>query len=160
MNKSLTLVLCSFFSCLFAFSTPKKIDLSPSGTGLEDIRSNLYVKPAAGAPVLLDGDLTEYYPSFSNSLDGMDARKMSNFSENLGMIRGTMCWWWREGRPLAWQTPYFLKCGKCSKEPYQLEFITSNLDHPGLEGYLEDNYLNTSTPVNLNGRTTADFTCH
>ena len=41
---------------------------------------------------------------------------------------------------------------------YRFEFSASNLDHPGLSGVLEDNYLNTRTPVNLSGLTNVNFT--
>jgi hypothetical protein len=40
---------------------------------------------------------------------------------------------------------------------YRFEFIADGLDHPGLRGYLHDNYLNTDTPVSLNGTTLVDF---
>lgn len=154
MNRSLVLALCSFFSCIYAFSSPKTLN----GGGPEDIRSNLYVKQGTGAPILLDGDLTEYDASFSNNLDGMDARKMSNFSENLGMLRSTYVLVVERRATIGLTDTIFYKMWQMQQRPYQLEFITNNLDHPGLEGYLEDSYLKTSTPIDLNGRTTVDFT--
>ncbi len=155
MKKSLTLILCGIFSCMYTQSTPI---LPQTGTGVEDIRSNLYVKQDIGAPILLDGDLTEYYPSFSNNLDGMDARKMSNFSENLGMLRSNYVLVVERRETINVSDTIFYKIWQMQQRPYQLEFITTNLNHPGLEGYLEDTYLHTSTPIDLNGRTTADFT--
>ena len=128
----------------------------PSG-GPEEIRSNLYVRPASGAPVLLDGNLTQYDASFSNNLDGLDARKMSNFSENIGMLRGNYVLVVERRHTIDINDTIFYKLWQLQQRPYQLEFVTTNLDHPGLEGYLEDNYLQTSTPVQLNGTTTVDF---
>jgi len=39
------------------------------------------------------------------------------------------------------------------KKSYRMEFIARNLDHPGLQGYLEDNYLHTSSAIQLNDTT-------
>ena len=128
----------------------------PSGTN-EEIRSNLYVRPASGAPVLLDGDLTQYDPSFTNALDGMDARKMTNFSENIGMIRSIYILVIERRHTIQVTDTIFYKTWNMQQRAYQLEFLTTNLDHPGLEGYLEDSYLQTSTPIGLNGRSTIDF---
>ena len=55
----------------------------------EQIRDNLYSFNADGSTSLYDGNLTVYSVNNSNSIDGMDAVKMSNFGENLGLQRGT-----------------------------------------------------------------------
>ena len=124
---------------------------------VEEIRSNLYVKQATGSPILLDGDLTQYDPSYSNAVDGKDARKMSNFSENIGMVRGATVLVIERRQTITIGDTIFFKLWQLHQLSYQLQFITNNLDHPGLEGFLEDNYLQTSTPIDLNGATTADF---
>ncbi len=155
MKRSFTLVICSLFGCLLANSTPTFSPLSPAGA--EEIRSNLYVNPGTSAPVLLDGSLTQYSSSYSNDLNGMDARKMSNFSENLGMIRGTTVLVIERRETISLTDTIFYKMWQMQQRSYQLEFITSNMNHPGMEGFLEDNYLKTSAPINLNGTTTANF---
>jgi len=123
----------------------------------EQIRSNLYVVAADSTTTLLDGALTEYDPSFSNAIDGMDARKMSNFSENLGMIRGTTILVIERRHTIDITDTIFYKLWNTEQRLYQLEFITTNLDHPGLIGHLEDNYLHTSVPINLNGSNNINF---
>ena len=158
MKKSLPLIMCCIFGSICAESKAGSFNATHTGSGLEDIRSNLYVKQGTGAPVLLDGDLTEYDPSFSNNLNGMDARKMSNFSENLGMIRSNYVLVVERRETINLTDTIFYKIWQLQQRPYQLEFITNNLDHPGMTGYLEDSYLKTSTPIDLNGRTTNDFT--
>jgi len=47
---------------------------------------------------------------------------------------------------------------KLKKTNYHLEFTADNMNHPGLLAKLVDNYLNTSTPVSLDGVTAVDFT--
>ena len=123
----------------------------------EQIRSNLYVVTANASTVLLDGDLTQYDPSFSNTVDGMDARKMSNFSENIGMIRGTTTLVIERRHTIDNTDTIFYKLWNTQQRLYQLEFITSNLNHPGLTGYLEDSYLHTSVAINLNGANNINF---
>lgn len=158
MKKNLTLFACGILISLFTESKSTPLNPTQRNTAVEDIRSNLYVKQGTGAPILLDGDLTEYDATFSNSLDGMDARKMTNFSENLGMLRNNYVLVVERRQTISLSDTIFYKMWQMQQKPYQLEFITTNLDHPGLEGYLEDSYLNTSSPINLNGRTTVDFT--
>ncbi len=157
MKRSFTLMMCTLLVCLYASSSPRSfIPLSPY-SGIEQIRSNLYVRPPGSSPILMDGDLTQYDPSYSNTLDGLDARKMNNFSENIGMIRGTNVLVIERRQTISLTDTIFYKTWQLQQRLYQLEFITSNLDHPGLEGFLEDSYLKTSVPINLNGTTTADF---
>ncbi len=143
--------------CIYAKSTPGSFNPITFYSGMEQIRSNLYARPNSSTAVLLDGDLTQYDPSYSNTLDGLDARKMNNFSENIGMIRGTNVLVIERRQTISLTDTIFYKMWQLQQRPYQLEFITSNLDHPGLEGFLEDSYLKTSVPINLNGTTTADF---
>ena len=149
------------FLCLFACSIAARCNPLGGYTNTdgisEEIRSNLYVRQAVGSPVLLDGNLIQYGPAYSNNVDGMDARKMNNFSENFGMTRGTTVLVIERREVITTTDTIFYKMWKMHQRPYQLEFVTSNLNHPDLEAYLEDSYLETSVPVGLNGRTTADF---
>lgn len=158
MNKSITLLFACLFFCLYSYCNPLLFNPFSPGSPVEQIRSNLYVKQGNANPILLDGDLTQYDPSFSNALDGLDARKMSNFSENIGMARGTYVLVVERRQTITATDTIFYKMWQMHQRTYQLEFITNNLDHPGLQGFLEDNYLKTSTPVDLNGATKVDFT--
>lgn len=157
MNKSLSLLFFGTFICLYGYCTPSAFDTNSLNSPVEQIRSNLYVKLGNAAPTLLDGDLTQYDPSYSNLVDGRDARKMSNFSENMGMIRGATVLVIERRQTIISTDTIFYKMWQMQQRTYQLEFITSNLDHPGMQGFLQDNYLKTSTPIDLNGITKADF---
>ncbi len=133
---------------------------SPTNTPVGDfaqVRSNLYIVPATGAPVLMDGSLTQYYYEYSNDIDGMDARKMSNPSENWGMERDNNTYVIERRHSILGSDSIFYKMWNMRIIHYRIEFITSNLDFPGRQGFLKDNYLQTSTPVDLNGTTDVDF---
>lgn len=148
MKKFFTLL--SLLACLDSFSGP---------TGAPLIRSNLYITAADGTATLVDGDLTQYDPSFSNNVDGMDARKMSNFSENIGMIRGTTTLVIERRKTIQNTDTIFYKIWNLSQSRnYQLEFVASALEQPGLSAYVEDQYLHTTSPVSLNSSSYLNFT--
>lgn len=159
MKKTSTFLLIIMLASMHAISLPSITNpfnfYSPSSG--EQIRSNLYAVAADASTILLDGDLTQYAESYSNSIDGMDARKMSNFSENLGLIRATTTLVIERRHTIEVVDTIFYKLWNVQQKAYQLEFITSNLNHPGLTGYLEDNYLHTSVPINLNGGNNVNF---
>ena len=129
----------------------------PSG-GSETMRTNLYLLNDNGSTVLADGVLAEYHNNYHDGFTLEDARKFTNIRENLGLNRyGTILA--IERRPLiTTEDTLFFKLWKTTRRNYQLEFIANNLEHPGLQAYLEDAYLNTNTPLLLNGTTKVSFT--
>ena len=157
MKKPSTRCFIVMLACMHASSLPATPFPFYSPSSEELIRSNLYVVAADASTILLDGDLTQYDPSFTNTVDGMDARKMSNFSENIGMIRETTTLVIERRHTIDVSDTIFYKLWNVQQRPYQLEFITSNLNHPGLIGYLEDSYLNTSVAIDLNGVNNINF---
>ncbi len=135
-----------------AKSTGSNVVFTPSTVG-EQLVTNLY----AGAR-LMDGTLNLFDNTYTNTVDNDDAKKLTNFAENIGLAR--------EGKTLAIEkrniiaasdTIFFTMTGM-KQQPYQFEFIADNLNHPGLIGVLEDSYLNNSTVISLNGTTTVNFT--
>lgn len=146
------MVLCSHFT---AVSFPH---VSPDTTNdLAQIRSNLYIMSPNGDSVLMDGNLTQYSSTFSNALDGMDARKMTNPSENWGLLRDNTVLVIERRHTIEGNDSIFFKMWNMRIITYRIQFITSNLNSPGRQGILEDKYLKTSTPINLNGTTDVDF---
>ena len=158
MKKSFILLLI-VLTCMHAKSSPANTNpfYYYSPTAGEQIRSNLYAVMTDARTILLDGDLTQYDPSYSDLIDGLDARKMSNFSENLGMLRATTTLVIERRHTISIGDTIFYKLWNVQQRTYQLEFITNNLNHPGLVGHLEDNYLHTSVPINLNGANNINF---
>ena len=130
---------------------------SPDSSDLAQIRSNLYIVSPDGTAVLADGTLTQYSSSYSNALDGMDAKKMSNPGENWGMLRNNTVYIIERRHTIEGTDSIFFKMWNMRTITYRVEFITTNLNAPGLQGILEDKYLKTSTPINLNGTTDVDF---
>lgn len=148
------------FACFQAKSLPETTNtFTPfqPPTDLVILSSNLYALQKDSTTILLDGGLTQFRPDFSNNLDSLDIRKMSNFSENFGLTRGTTTLVVERRKTIAVADTIFFKLWQTRQREYQLEFVTMNLEQPGLKGYLEDKYLQTRTSLNLNGSNHINF---
>ncbi|MGN6532308.1 MAG: T9SS type A sorting domain-containing protein [Ginsengibacter sp.] len=149
--KTLFTLVIALFAIQFSASA------STSNGDYAQLRSNLYIVSPNGATTLMDGNLTQYNVDYSNDLDGMDARKMTNPSENWGMLRNNTVYVIERRHSIMGSDSIFYKMWNMRIITYRLEFITSNLNFPGRKGRLEDNFLKTSTPIDLNGTTYVDF---
>ncbi len=119
------------------------------------LRTNLYIISGVNK-ILLDGTLQQFSDRFINGIDGLDGRKIFNSSENLSIISGgKQLIVERRQFPLPNDTVFYsetsLKVGN-----YHFEFIAKNLSGAA-QGFLEDTYLKTQTPVNPEGKTSVDF---
>ena len=148
------ILLVNFFA-LYASATSKAGNI-PS-TGIESIRTNLYLLNADNTTQLMDGVLTEYSETYHDSVYFEDAFKFTNITENLGLVRyGSVLS--IERRPTITNSDtLFFKLWRTTRRSYQFEFITNNLYHPGMQAFLEDAYLNTSSIVALTGITKVAF---
>ena len=155
MKNIFTLILAALFSHFAVSSSPNS--LSPTTSEFAQIRSNLYIVAPDQSTVLMDGTLTQYDTDYSNEVNGMDARKMFNSSENWGMHRGSTVLIIERRHTIQANDSIFFKMWNTRIITYQLEFITSNLNKFGRVGVLEDNYLKTSTPIDLNGTSHINF---
>ncbi len=129
----------------------------PTGnTGIEYIRSNLFLLNP-DTTILADGVLSEFKDGYSTDVNMEDAAKVINSNENIGLIRKGLTFT-VERRPIVNQNDtIFIKIWKTVQRNYQFVFEAKNMDHPGLDAYLEDKFLKTSTPVNLTGTTKINF---
>lgn len=141
-------ILCLASVFAHAQSTPE---------GFGQIRSNLYIVSLDKSPTLMDGTLTQYDSSYSNEMDGMDARKMSNFSENWGMLRGNTVYVVERRHTMTANDSIFFKMWNMRIITYQLELIPSKLDYNGRKAVLVDKYLNTETAIQLNDTSRIPF---
>jgi Ig-like domain CHU_C associated/GEVED domain/Bacterial Ig-like domain (group 2) len=105
-----------------------------------------------------DEVLSIFDTNFSDSVDQGDALKLSNSGENISMLR--------KGKLLSIETrneldesdTIFYSLGQMRYANYRLEFKPENITVSGIEAFLEDNYLHTSSPVSLGNNTDIDFT--
>ena len=143
-----------------SFTEPSKVDGSylvsrPTGPG-KQLHTNLYLVNA-NIKNLYDGVLSEFDGSYSNSVDNLDAIKLVNFGENLGMRRSDKILSVERMKELVKTDTIFYNLVQMRVQHYQFEFIPDNLNQPDLAGFLEDRYLNIKTPVSLVDTTRVDF---
>jgi len=152
-NLALLLVASLSFNCIFSLPVQGKINTD----GIQLI-TNLYIVPPGKSPVLMDGTLTQFSVNYSNDINGMDARKMTNPGENWGMIRDNKVFIIERRHVIEGTDSVFFKMWNMRKEMnYRVQFIASNLNFPGRSAVLIDNYLKTSVPVGLNDTTSVNF---
>ncbi|MEO8769743.1 MAG: T9SS type A sorting domain-containing protein [Ferruginibacter sp.] len=106
---------------------------------------------------LIDGTLAEFDASYSNSLDDLDAPKLTNFGENIGIFNSSKIISVERRAEIINTDTLFYQLGQLKQQGYQLEFTTKNLANPGLSAWLEDNYLNTKKVIDLNAISVIDF---
>jgi hypothetical protein len=90
-------------------------------------------------------------------VDATDAIKLINFGENLGIRVGDKRLSVERRPALTDRDTIFYNLGQVRVQHYQFEFIAENMNQPGLIGFLEDNYLHTSSVVSMDGITRVDF---
>ncbi|MFN8249955.1 MAG: T9SS type A sorting domain-containing protein [Ferruginibacter sp.] len=120
------------------------------------LRTNMYAVTAAG-PVMIDGNMVQFHRGYSNTVDIEDAVKISNTGENLGLARGNKLLAVEKRKPIEITDTIFYKLGQVRVQEYQFEFIPTNVYESGLQAWLEDSFLHTSTAVSLTDTTRLNF---
>ena len=123
--------------------------MSQTSSPQESMRVSVYQLNSNGTTNLADGNLTSYDDAFSNGLSD-DALKMNNFGENFGIYRLSTNLAIEQRKKILVTDTTFFSMWNMQVRSYKLIINTYNLEHPGLVGFFEDSYLNTSTPLLLN----------
>lgn len=117
------------------------------------MRMNLYDFNADGSIYRMDGTFAQYDDAYSNEIDGMDGRKMTNPGVNVCLLRNNINLVVERRHTITADDTLFYNMWGLQKKTYLMKFVGMNLDQDGLQAYLEDSYLHTSQPVNLNDTT-------
>lgn len=121
------------------------------------MRANLYVMDG-NVQILMDGNLTEYSDEYSNEVDIYDAWKLTNFGMNLGILRSGYNLSVERRHSLKYNDSTFFRMWNMSRNNYRMKLVLKNLDRPGINAILKDDYLRTEIPVDLNDTTDINFT--
>ncbi len=139
-----------------ASTVPVIIPFVPATASMQ-LRINLYTLNSDATTTLSDGVLAAFANNYSNNIDGMDAKKLTNFGENLS-LNSHNALLTVERKPLALTgDTIFLNLAGTQLKQYRFELVGDNLDQAGFTAYLEDTYLNKRDSLNLNGTTLTDF---
>ncbi len=124
----------------------------------QQLRTLLYTTDNDGNYYMTDGVLNNYGDNFSNNIDGMDARKYLNSSENLSIARGSVLLGIERRQTLHMQDTIFFQVSNLKATgTYRFVFVPANIDESGLQPYLEDGYFHSRIPLRLNDSTQVNF---
>lgn len=136
---------------------PQIAHTTASPDNIQRLRTNLYAVNDNSEKWLVDGTLNEFAPNYSNDLDGMDARKLSNSGMNISIRRGNTNIIIERRHTIEIADTISFKIWGAQKRTYQFEFVANTFD-PTLSCFLEDSYLHTSTEIGFNDTTKVNFT--
>ncbi len=157
----------AFFVKATAAAVPHNISFSESNkvsgsfqvqrltTASKQLSTKLY--SVGNAIRLNDGTLTQFDGAYSNNLDDNDIPKLSNFGENIGVLRDSTVLAVERHAEIVDTDTLFYQLSGLRQIGYELEFTPENIAQPGLTAYLEDAFLQTTTIINLNTVSIIDF---
>jgi hypothetical protein len=123
----------------------------------QNLWASLYLKDAS-TTTLADGMQVKFGDNFSSAVTYDDAAKLVNTSENVSVKTSGKLIAVEQRASIVSKDTVQINLSGLRVRDYQWNFNFKNLDLPGVTGFLIDKHLNTSTPLNLNGVNTANFT--
>lgn len=129
---------------------------SPRTGGNGFFRVNLFTG-ITSKDVMADGNVVVFNKSFSNGVDGKDAAKLTNSGENFGLKRNGNLLALEARSGVSATDTIFYNMTNLRAQSYQLRFAPENMSTPGLQAFLIDRYLNTTTPLRLDSNSTHNF---
>lgn len=118
--------------------------------------ANIAVNLNNSASATIDGIRVKFDDSYSNMVTAEDANKLNNEGENIAIRRNGMSLIVEKRQPVTQDDTLFIRLsGMQQNTAYELKFFPS--DFTGVNAFVEDAYLNTSTPLSLTGVTTLNF---
>ncbi len=128
-------------------------------TGLTQptIEINLHTNDVNGNSILADAALVNLDNTYSNDIDNMDVKKISNSSDNLSILSNTQNLVAERRSNLITTDTIKLSISGMRAASYRLEINPSVLDNMGLDAFLKDKFLQIETPISLTDITNVNF---
>ena len=122
------------------------------------LSARLFIVNKNGSSYVADGVLQQFSTQFSNDIDNMDTRKIYNSAENLSIkSNGQNLVIERRTELSATDTIAYQLTG-VTNQNYRFVFTASGIANSAVNGFIEDGYTKTETPLNSDGDTQLDFT--
>jgi hypothetical protein len=119
-----------------------------SNNNAQFFRVSLFTGSGQGT-VMADGNSVAFDESYSNNLDGKDAIKLLNSGENFGIKRAGKTLSIESRSLLSTTDTIYYSMSNMAQRTYQLRFSPENMQSGGIQAFLLDKFLNTSTPLSL-----------
>ncbi len=124
----------------------------------QELMIELYGVNGAGNATIVDGTLQNFDDSYSNNIDGMDAKKSANTSENLSIRSHGQLLAVERKQTMDTNDTTFLNVTGMKAQAYRFEISAANLSLHDMQGFITDKYLNRKTALNMEGTTAYNFT--
>jgi hypothetical protein len=129
-----------------------------AGVTLPTLEINLFTKDAVGTFIKVDAAFQNYDEGFNGGIDNNDVRKVMNVSDNISIATSTYTLIAERRKPLSSSDTIFMHLSNVRETSYQFLIDPSVLGNLGLEAFLQDKFLQTSTTVSLTDSTLINFT--
>ena len=139
-------------------SVPSIEPFIPQGIPGQKLKTFLYTVNSDSTTTLADAVMNSFADDYSNAVDGMDAKKLFNFGENISIKTSGELLVIERKHTVVEQDTVFLDLSGLSVQQYRLRFDAANMNTGNLEAFAEDTYLHTRTSINLDGVTDINFT--
>jgi hypothetical protein len=126
-------------------------------TEREFFRASLFSETSSGTAIA-DGNAVAFDPAFSDNIDGDDALKLSNGGENFGIKSQGKLLAVEAKAPVSPEDTITYNMTNLRRQNYQFQFVPENMESGGLQAFLLDQYLNTSTPISLSDTSFVNIT--
>ena len=118
--------------------------------------TNLAINLNNSSSDIIDGIRVKFDDNYSNDVTAEDANKLNNENENIAIRRNNQSLIVEKRGWINQDDTLFIRLsGMKQNTAYELKFFPSNF--AGINAFLEDAYLNTSTPVSLTAETVLNF---
>lgn len=125
---------------------------------LPTLRIALYTAENKDNDYLLDQTCISYNSRYSDKLDDYDVEKLNNFKENVAMVRNNKNLIVERKSAISNSDTIQLKLWNTERKSYQLYINAENLSSSTVKSAtLEDAYLHTSIPIDINSITQQTF---
>lgn len=122
------------------------------------IKSKIDTRLYNAAAEMLDANTVVFDAAYDKAINKEDAPKLGNPGANFAIETGSKLLAIEGTAPVEDKDIIQFRMWNVQQGSYKLEFAVNNLVAEGLTAILEDNYLQTSTAVNLSGNTSVNFT--
>jgi len=141
-----------------AHKTADDTNVFRTQTGTSNLSVRLLLASSLAANNAQDAVNVLFNSNYSNAVNDDDASKLTNQDENLAVQRGnSLMSIERRNLPANPNDTIQLKTWQLTQNSYTLRIAASNFE-AGINAYLQDNYLNSETLLNLSGSTDINFT--
>lgn len=127
------------------------------GVNNPTLEINLRTRDGNGEDILADAAVLNFNAAFSNGLDNMDVRKISNTSDNLSIKIGNVNLVLDRKAGLTATDTIFLNLSNTRISNYRFNIDPSMLAYPTLKAFMVDKFLKNETELSLTAATDYAF---